>query len=71
MVRSYAKWFAAELEETIADRNGWIGRLHRNLNAEMGTISLAETESSFGGMSGIFKRTLAKMQNEACQAREK
>ncbi|HSM58480.1 MAG TPA: GNAT family protein [Candidatus Sulfomarinibacteraceae bacterium] len=57
--------FAADPQETAADRSGWIGRLKRNLAMDMGAICLAETSEGIVGMSGIFRRTLAKMQHTA------
>lgn len=64
-LRSSPTSFAADPQETAADRNGWTGRLKRNLATGMGTICLAETPGVIVGMSGIFRRTLAKMQHTA------
>lgn len=57
--------FAADPQETATDRSSWIGRLKRNLAMGTGTICLAEAPTGIVGMSGIFRRSLAKMQHTA------
>lgn len=64
-LRAHPDSFAADPEETASDRRAWTVRLKRNLASGMGTICLAETPQDIVGMSGIFRRTLAKMQHTA------
>ncbi|MDX1662942.1 MAG: GNAT family N-acetyltransferase [Candidatus Promineifilaceae bacterium] len=70
-LRRHPEAFAADAERTQGDQPAWIWRLRRNLSEGMGTICLAEVPAPEGhgrqpvAMSGIYRRTLRRMQHTA------
>lgn len=64
-LREHPDAFAADHRQTAGDRLIWVRRLRRNLEEGTGTICLAAHGETFVGMSGIYRRSLARMQHVA------
>ena len=70
-LRNHPDAFAADAERTAGDQAAWSWRLRRNLADGMGTICLAEVPAPGGeaqepvAMTGIYRRTLRRMQHTA------
>lgn len=64
-LREHPDAFAADHRQTAGDRLIWVRRLRRNLEEETGTICLAIHGETLVGMSGIYRRSLARMQHVA------
>ena len=64
-LRKHPDAFAADHRRTAGDRLIWVRRLRRNLEEGTGTICLAAHGETFVGMSGVYRRSLARMQHVA------
>lgn len=64
-LRAHPDAFAADHRQTAGDRLIWVRRLQRNLKEETGTICLAAHGETFVGMSGVYRRSLARMRHVA------
>ena len=65
-LRTHPDAFAADYgQQTTGDRLIWVRRLQRNLEKGTGTVCLAAHGETLTGMSGIYRRSLARMQHVA------
>lgn len=64
-LRKHPDAFAADHRQTAGDRLIWVRRLRRNLEKGTGTVCLAAHGETFVGMSGVYRRSLARMQHVA------
>ena len=64
-LREHPDAFAADHRQTAGDRLIWVRRLRRNLEEGTGTICLAAHGETFVGMSGVYRRSLARMRHVA------
>jgi len=64
-LREHPDAFAADHRQTAGDRLIWVRRLRRNLEEETGTICLAADGERIVGMSGVYRRSLARMRHVA------
>ena len=64
-LREHPDAFAADHRQTAGDRLIWVRRLRRNLEEGTGTICLAAHGETLVGMSGVYRRSLARMRHVA------
>lgn len=64
-LRTHPDAFAADHRQTAGDRLIWVRRLKRNLDEGTGAICLAAHGETFVGMSGVYRRSLARMRHVA------